>query len=1105
MPDYNLGRAHGTVEIDYDGKPLAKAKRDVDDIGDRSKTSSAKVTTANADMQESYNALATAIGRLTTEAERHAASEVIARAKVAAAEKSLQEVRAKSESTAKQIKDAERDVSDAQAHSVEVTKKLTSSQESLRSSREKLNGIPLKPPDVQSSINALESLRAHVANIDSQTRKSASGLNTFTGRTKFLAGAIAVAIPGVAGLGVSLAALSGLAGVAAGALAAVGAAAATLAVGTAGVSDVFKAAAADSKAAGGAAASSASAQRAAARAIEDAQRSLADAYENLTQVRENAARAAIQAERGVLSAQRDLVNAQRDAVRAQANLTKARAEATRQLEDMRLALVGGAIDEKQATLDVAKAQQELNKILADPTATADDRAQAILNLEKEKLALEQAQLANQRLGTDAAAAAAKGVEGSDAVVSAQDSVRDSTQAVADAQQGLADAQDAVRQQQVDSARAIRDAVRGIEDAQRSLADAYASAADTAAGAASKTEDALKNISPNARAVVKEILGLKDEWQKLKFSVQDRLFAGLADDIKPLANIYFPLLEEGMGGIADGLNGIVQDLVAFLKTGEATDNVRQIFANTGLAVKNLRGFFTDLFAAFLDLAAVGSDFLPDMATGASNAAESFRQFVHNARETGKLKEWMQGGIDAVSTLWQLLKNLASIIGTVFSAFDQEGGGALNTLTALTGQIDKFLKSAEGQEALHALGRILASIGGAYGKVFMSFLATAADLLVSLEPLITAFADAAGVYLASALQILGDILKPIADLFGFLGPALGPVIAGIYAANKAVAAAKIVWLGLNAVMDANPFVLIAAAVIALAYLIYTNWDSIVAFLSGVWDWITSTAASVWGGIVDFFTGIGDEIVADFTATWNEITGFLGRAWSIITNAISSAWNGILDFFGNFGDEVINDFSETFSQVLNFFKELPGKIWNFIKSLPEKFVNLGKDIVSGILRGLGGLASALWTKLKNAVSNAWDSVLDFFGISSPSKLAMYAGQMVGKGLAEGIDGSAGMVTKAAQNMADAAALAVPGFDPNSPSGLAFRAGTGASQPVGLTLPTSSASGAAARTGNVTITVGTVQQNVTGNLDPTKPVAWRQAMVSLKDGIRQVDRDYA
>jgi phage-related protein len=1107
VTDYNLGNAHGTVKIDYDGSGIRQANRDVDALGQKTTETSKKVQTADAAMQSAYDSLSAAIRGLSADVDKHAASEVIAKSKVEAAEKTLQTVRSNSESTTKQIRDAEKAVQQAQTRSVESSRRLETSTRALAIARGRLNQIPVKPnaSEIDKESNSFSRLLSHLANVDKQTRTASSGLNTFTGRTKLLGGAIAIATPGIAGLGVSLVALAGLAGVAAGALASVGAVAATLAVGTAGISNAFKAAAADSKSAGSAAVSSAKQQQAAAKAIEQAKRSLADAEENLKQTRVDAARAAIQAERGILQAQRDLVGAQRDALRAQENLTKARAEATRQLEDMRFALTGGALDERQAILDVQQAQEDLNRTLSDPTATERDRQQAILNLEKQQHALEQTRLENSRLATDQAAAAAKGVSGSDAVVSAQDSVNDATQRVRDAVQGVADAQDAAKQQQLDSAKAISDAVQSVTDAQDALTEAYANSAEAAAGGASKTADAMANISPNARALVQAILDQKNAWQELKFSVQDRLFAGLADDINPLAKTYLPLLKDGLGGIADGLNIIVKNIADFLRSSQATNDIRHIFENTGTAVANLSTTVRDLLAAFLDIASVGTDFLPGMAADANNAAAGFRNMISAAKESGKLHDWMQGGIDVTKTLFELLGNVASIIGTLFSAFDQEGGGALNTLTNLTGQIDKFLKSAEGQAALHALGRILASIGGAYGKVFLSFLDVAAQLLVDIEPLITAFADAAGTYLAGSLQILGAILGPIAYLLGLLGPALGPVIAGIYTMNKVVGAAKIAWGLLNGVMEMNPFILIAAAIITLALLIIQNWDAISAFLSDVWTAISTLAVTIWTAIADFFVGLWTGISSFFVSIWTGISDFFVGIWNGIRNTAVSMWNAIASFFTNAWNGLLSGVRTAFGNVIDFFKRLPGQIWDFVSSLPGKFMDLGKNIILGIVRGLGNFASAIWNKLKDIVSSAWNNVLDFFGINSPAKEGIWAGEMIGKGLAQGIAGSVGVVAKAAATLSEAVAFTAPAFDPASPSGMTFQAGTTSSTPVGLTLPATTAAVNSKGSSPTTVYVDTVNQNVTGNLDPTRPVEWRQAMVSLKDGLRQVDRDYA
>lgn len=1139
MPDYNLGRAHGTIRIDYDGSGAEDAREDIQDVGDEATKSSEKIDKSTKESTKSYEDLAASARKASeslnfdnTSAEQMAAtvkrlekdvtdastSAFAARARLTAAEENLAAVRERSGATAKEVADAERAVRSAQQATVTATNKLQQNTNALRTARERLNNIP--SPDLTPDVDngQLQQFINNLRQIQSNTARSSSLLNTFSGRLRLVIAGAAIATPGIAGLGVALASLAGLAGVAAGALAGLAAVGGTVAAGMSGIGDAFKAAGTAAKGAGGAAASSAKAQRAAARAIEDAKRSLADAEENLRRTQEDAARSVAQAVKQVLDAERELQAAQRDAIRAQEQLNKARQQAVRDLEDMQFALTGGSLDERQAVLDVKEAYEELQKVLADPTANADDIEQATINYERQKLALEETRKENERLRVDSAAAAAAGVAGSEAVISAQDGVRSATESVAQAQEALAEAQDNVRQTQVDASRQVADAVQGVIDAQRNLADAYDNAAEAGAaggGAADAFAEAMAKLSPNARAFVSEVLGLKEEWEALKRSVQDELFAGLAKEVRPLASTYFPLLGEGMRGIAKGLNGIVHETVAYLKTTEAQRNVADIFTNTGAAVGNLRTIVRDLLAAFLDIASVGSEFLPQMASNASNAAARFREFINAAKESGELRKWMQDAMDTASQLWQLLKNLGSIIGSVFTALDTTGGGALNTLTALTGQIAEFLESAEGQEALQALGRVLASIGGAYGKVFMSFLETAADLLVALEPLITAFADAAGTYLAGALQVLGAVLQPIADILGFLGPALGPVIAGIYAANKAIDAAIIIWRGLNIVMMANPFLVIAAAIITLVILIIQNWDSIAAALTAAWEWISTKAKEIWQGIVDWFKGLWEGVKEWWEGLWATITSWVQQRWEAIGKFFKDAWNGIVNFFKNGGETIVTNVRNFLDKVVTFFRELPGKILDFVKSLPEKFVNLGRDIVSGILRGLGNLASALWEKLKSAVSSAWDSVLNFFGISSPSKLAAEAGQNIVAGLVRGIDASANSAVRAASAMAKAVGTELTGASGTLATTMNLSANTAglpdnfamdaALNSLGTaTIPVRGGDGATAGGGR-TVIVEKVDVYVQGNLDPTNPVAFRRTMVRLKDELRNLDKEYA
>lgn len=79
---------------------------------------------------------------------------------------------------------------------------------------------------------------------------------------------------------------------------------------------------------------------------------------------------------------------------------------------------------------------------------------------------------------------------------------------------------------------------------------------------------------------------------------------------------------------------------------------------------------------------------------------------------------------------------------------------------------------------------------------------------------------------------------------------------------------------------------------------------------------------------------------------------------------------------------------------------------------WASLGSDIVSGIIKGLQSMGSALYSAMRSLASSAFDSVKDFFGIQSPSTLMRdEVGKMLGAGIEVGIEESTPSLISAAQ----------------------------------------------------------------------------------------------
>jgi hypothetical protein len=82
---------------------------------------------------------------------------------------------------------------------------------------------------------------------------------------------------------------------------------------------------------------------------------------------------------------------------------------------------------------------------------------------------------------------------------------------------------------------------------------------------------------------------------------------------------------------------------------------------------------------------------------------------------------------------------------------------------------------------------------------------------------------------------------------------------------------------------------------------------------------------------------------------------------------------------------------------------------------FPSLGSSIIHGIVNGIMSAGSAIWNALKGIIGGAIDSVKDFLGISSPSKLFRdEVGQQMAAGTAQGVEQGGGDVAEASTKMA-------------------------------------------------------------------------------------------
>ena len=203
---------------------------------------------------------------------------------------------------------------------------------------------------------------------------------------------------------------------------------------------------------------------------------------------------------------------------------------------------------------------------------------------------------------------------------------------------------------------------------------------------------------------------------------------------------------------------------------------------------------------------------------------------------------------------------------------------------------------------------------------------------------------------AIAILGPFLLLINAIKTAI-VALGVAKSATAAITKIATAAQFAF---NAVMSANPIALVILAIIAII--------AIIVLLVKNWDKVTEVVGKVWEAIKDF---------AKYA--WDAIKGFGKRV-------------------SGFVDDVIEDF----------------------KALPGAMLSVGRDIISGIWKGMQSMASWLKTKVFDFFGNlipGWAKKV--LGIGSPSKVFARYGRFIVEGLAVGIERSADLAKQATEGL--------------------------------------------------------------------------------------------
>ena len=192
-----------------------------------------------------------------------------------------------------------------------------------------------------------------------------------------------------------------------------------------------------------------------------------------------------------------------------------------------------------------------------------------------------------------------------------------------------------------------------------------------------------------------------------------------------------------------------------------------------------------------------------------------------------------------------------------------------------------------------------------------------------------------------------------------------------------------------------------------------NAISTFLTTAWNAIKTTATTIWNAISSFFTTIWNGIKNAITTAVNAIKNTVTTAWNNIKNTVVSVGNAIKSAVTNLWNNVTSAVKTAMGNVFNAVKSGFANVKDHITGLASQAFNWGKDLIMGIVNGIKSCISAVG----DAVSAVADKIKSFLHFSVPDEgpLTDYESWMPDfmKGLANGIEKSKGMVTKAMDSL--------------------------------------------------------------------------------------------
>ncbi|MFE3004247.1 MULTISPECIES: hypothetical protein [unclassified Streptomyces] len=286
--------------------------------------------------------------------------------------------------------------------------------------------------------------------------------------------------------------------------------------------------------------------------------------------------------------------------------------------------------------------------------------------------------------------------------------------------------------------------------------------------------ALEKLSPNARSFVGEIRKAQPALDKIRKSVQDRVFDGLDKQLRATAKAALPDFRSALGSTATTLNKMAVGVFTAARglAADGTLGTALKGATSGLAA--FRRAPGQIVTALGQIGAAAAPAFQRLSEASGSALDRLSEKLTAAFESGGMEQAIEGAIDLLGQLGRVIGNVGGTLSNVFGGLTSSGQGLFGTLETITQSLQDATATAGFQRALGALSDTMRVVASTVGPLLGQALAALGPVVETLAGPAQLLVATLGSGLSTVLAELGPVLDSAAGTFGDLVVALLPFV-------------------------------------------------------------------------------------------------------------------------------------------------------------------------------------------------------------------------------------------------------------------------------------------------------------------------------------------